>query len=69
MKDFSGLAHRVKINHGVEAGSLNLVSKSLDEWNVYLGMPIKKVKSRSKKLIYLKKKFLANENKVSKKNK
>ena len=59
MKDFSGLAHGVKINHGVEAGSLNLVSKSLDEWNVYLGMPIKKVKSRSKKLIYLEKKIFS----------
>ena len=52
----------VKIDEGVAVGALSLVSKSLEKWNVYIGLPIKKVKRRSRALLDLEKKFLLNEN-------
>ena len=59
----------VKIDEGVAVGALSLVSKSLEKWNIYIGLPIKKLKRRSRDLLDLEKKFLSNENKISKKNK
>lgn len=40
----------VTIGEGVAVGALSLVNKSLEEWNIYAGVPVKKIRKRSKKL-------------------
>jgi len=49
---------KVTIGEGVSVGALSLVSKSLDEWGVYSGVPAKLIKQRSNKLLSLEKEFL-----------
>ena len=39
------------INQGVAIGALSLVRKSLDEWNIYAGNPLKLIKPRNRKLL------------------
>lgn len=39
----------VTLGEGVAVGALSLVSKNLEEWNLYSGMPLKKLKARSKR--------------------
>jgi galactoside O-acetyltransferase len=39
------------IQEGSSVGALSLVTKSLESWGVYLGIPAKRIKSRSKKLL------------------
>jgi acetyltransferase-like isoleucine patch superfamily enzyme len=39
------------INQGVAIGALSLVSKSLDEWNIYAGNPLKLIKPRNRNLL------------------
>ncbi len=46
------------IGTGSSVGALSLVTKSLDSWGIYFGSPVKKLKSRSKNLLELEKKFL-----------
>lgn len=41
----------VTIGNGSSVGALTLVTKSLDEWGVYLGTPAKKIKTRKKDLV------------------
>ena len=41
----------VTIGEGTAVGSMSLVNKSLDEWGIYVGIPCKKLKERSKKLL------------------
>lgn len=48
----------VKIEEGSSVGALSLVTKSLNSWGVYCGVPVKKLKNRSKELLNLEKKFL-----------
>jgi len=48
----------VTIQEGSSVGALSLVTKSLDSWGVYFGVPVKKLKNRSKDLLNLEKKFL-----------
>ncbi len=43
----------VDIGEGSSVGSLSLVTKSLSAWGVYFGAPVKRLKSRSKKLLDL----------------
>lgn len=43
----------VNIGDGSSVGALSLVTKSLDEWGVYVGAPAKKLKARSKDLLKL----------------
>ena len=50
----------VHIGEGSSVGALSLVTKSLESWGVYFGAPVKKIKSRSKKLLELEKEFLKN---------
>lgn len=50
----------VHIGEGSSVGALSLVTKSLEPWGVYFGAPVKKIKSRSKKLLDLEKEFLKN---------
>lgn len=46
----------VTVKIGTAVGSMSLVNKSLDEWGIYVGIPCKKIKERSKNLLNLEKK-------------
>lgn len=47
----------VNIGDGTSVGAMSLVSKSLDSWGIYLGIPAKKIKNRSKNLLLLEKNY------------
>jgi acetyltransferase-like isoleucine patch superfamily enzyme len=51
----------VTINEGSSVGALSLVSKNLDPWGVYFGIPAKRLKSRYKNILELEKKFLSKK--------
>jgi galactoside O-acetyltransferase len=53
----------VSIGTGSAVGALSLVTKSLDDWGVYFGSPVKRIKARSKDLLELEKKLI-EENKL-----
>jgi acetyltransferase-like isoleucine patch superfamily enzyme len=48
----------VRIGEGASIGALSLVTKSLDDWGVYFGAPVRRLKSRSKALLDLEKALL-----------
>ena len=48
----------VKIGVGTSIGSLSLVNKSIGNWGIYAGIPVKRIKKRSKKMLILEKNFL-----------
>ena len=50
----------VKIGNGSSVGALSLVTKSLEEWGVYSGAPVKRIKARKKNLLE-KEKLLLDE--------
>ncbi len=52
------------IGEGVSVGALSLVNKSLDEWRLYSGNPIKSLVRRSKKMLEYELLFHQEENKV-----
>lgn len=41
------------IHEGVVVGSMSLVNKSLESWGIYVGIPCKRVKERTKQLLQL----------------
>lgn len=41
----------VTIEEGVSVGSMSLVRKSLEPWAIYIGIPCRKLKERSRKII------------------
>lgn len=43
----------VVLEEGVAVGALSFVNKSLKEWKIYVGAPVKLLKERSKKIIEL----------------
>jgi len=43
----------VTINEGVAVGAMSLINKNLDEWGIYAGIPVRKIKERSKGLLKL----------------
>jgi galactoside O-acetyltransferase len=47
----------VNIKQGSSVGALSLVNKDLEEWGVYFGIPVKKIKNRHKDILELEKKF------------
>lgn len=51
----------VTVGEGASVGSMALVSKSLEPWGVYVGIPCKKVKDRSRNLLALEQKLLSGE--------
>ena len=53
----------VHIGEGSSVGALSLVTKSLESWGIYFGAPVKKIKSRSKKLLELEREFINNNEK------
>ena len=50
----------VTIGEGVAVGAMSLINKNLDDWNIYAGIPAKKIKERRKNLL----KFVDIINKV-----
>jgi len=49
------------LNEGVAVGALSLVRDQLMEWGIYCGVPAKKIKNRSRKLLKLEKELLAEQ--------
>lgn len=45
----------VMIGEGTSVGSMSLVDKSLDAWGIYVGIPCRRMKERSKDLLLLEK--------------
>ena len=52
----------VQIGTGASVGALSLVRKSLGEWGVYAGSPIRYLRPRSKDLLVLEAELLASRN-------
>ena len=52
----------VRIGEGSSVGPLSLVTKSLDEWGVYFGVPVKKIKRRKQDLLKQEKLLLSQQN-------
>ena len=50
------------IGEGCSIGANSLVNKSLEPWGVFFGSPVKKIKSRSKELLKLERKFNESKN-------
>lgn len=48
----------VNVGEGVAVGAMSLVKKDLEPWSIYVGIPVKKIKNRSKNLLKLEKIFL-----------
>lgn len=48
----------VTLEEGTAIGAMSLINKSTDGWGIYAGIPAKKIKERSKKLLDLEKKFM-----------
>lgn len=53
----------VTIDTGTAVGALSLVTKSLDSWGVYIGIPVKLIKNRKKGLLEKEMSFLEKEEK------
>jgi galactoside O-acetyltransferase len=51
----------VTIGMGSAVGALSLITMSLDAWGVYFGVPAKKIKARSKKILELEKRFIEDK--------
>ncbi len=47
------------IQQGTVVGALSMVNKTLDEWGIYAGIPVKRIKERSRNLLNLN--FLKDE--------
>ena len=54
----SSIMPGVVIGEGSAIGSMSLVNKSVQPWGIYIGIPCKKVKNRSKDLLYMEKEFI-----------
>lgn len=52
----------VNILDGTSIGACSLLTKSTDEWSIYIGNPAKKLKPRSRDLLELEKQFKENKN-------
>lgn len=51
----------VTINDGSAVGALSLITKSLDEWGIYFGIPARKLKNRKKDVLQLEEKLMLEE--------
>jgi galactoside O-acetyltransferase len=55
----------IVIEEGCSVGALSFVKKSLQAWNMYAGVPVRKIGNRSKNLLKLKKIFLHDYQKTN----
>ncbi|MBT4273340.1 MAG: acyltransferase [Verrucomicrobia bacterium] len=51
----------VVLAEGTSVGALSMVTKSTEEWSVYLGNPAKRLKARKRDLLKLEKEYLTDE--------
>lgn len=51
----------VNIGDGAAVGALSLVTKNLTGWTIYTGVPAKRIRNRSQKLLTLESELLANK--------
>lgn len=51
----------VVIGEGVSCGAMSLINKSLESWSIYAGIPARRIKARSKKVLELENEFLNNK--------
>lgn len=49
----STILPNLTIGEGTSVGSMSLVSKTLDAWTIYVGIPCKKIKARNKRILTL----------------
>jgi galactoside O-acetyltransferase len=54
----------VHIGEGTSVGAMSLVTKSTEEWSIYVGVPARRLKARSRDLLALEKQYLASEGKA-----
>lgn len=47
----------ITIKEGTAVGAMSFINKDLEEWGIYVGIPSKKIRDRSKKLITLSEKI------------
>lgn len=52
----------VTIAEGCSIGAMSLVTKSTEEWGVYIGIPAKRIKERKRNMLELEKEFMAAYN-------
>ncbi|EJB5573596.1 acyltransferase [Citrobacter sp. Cf039] len=50
----------VTLNEGCAVGSLSLINKDCEPFSIYAGVPAKKIKNRSKKILELEASFISN---------
>lgn len=48
----------VTIDDGTSIGACSLVTKNCNEWGIYVGIPVKRIKERSRNILELEKNFL-----------
>lgn len=51
---------KVTIGEGSSVGALSLVTKSLSDWGVYFGAPVKRIKNRKKDLLSLESRLISS---------
>ena len=49
---------KLTIGEGVSVGALSLVNKTLKPWGVYFGLPVKRLRERSREMLLLERKYL-----------
>lgn len=47
----------INIQEGTAVGSMSLVNRSLDSWGIYVGIPCRRIKERSKKILNMEQDF------------
>lgn len=57
----SSIMPAVHIGEGTAVGGMSFVNTSLEEWGIYVGIPCRKIKIRSKGLLEMEKQFLAEK--------
>lgn len=43
-------------------GAMSMVKESLDDWYIYVGVPVRKIKARKRKIVELENEFLKSMN-------
>jgi galactoside O-acetyltransferase len=54
----------VTVGEGCAIGSMSLVIKSIDPWGVYVGIPVSRIKDRSKNLLEKEKEFIEMQKRI-----
>jgi galactoside O-acetyltransferase len=52
---------KLTIGEGVSVGALSLVNKTLKPWGVYFGLPVKRLRERSREMLLLEREYLEKQ--------